>query len=101
MVYARIELTYIAFQALVVSTHELHCPCATGMYSSAVYASIRIVNEHRFPNWNYYVHQRVVNYSVRVERENVNCSLLRFVDNFLVVTACTKSLVDKNVSNEL
>lgn len=78
-------MMYVAFQAILVTPDCFHTAEASSLLTTTVKASVTVGDEVTLIIRLQDIHDSMMNYSVGIERQNVDDSLFRLKDDFAVI----------------
>ena len=81
MMYARIKFGNVTLDTIAIPLYELHASSASIMLSLTFATGIAIKVHHVIPYRLKYIHDCMLYYTVWIERQDINVTPLRFINN--------------------
>lgn len=91
-------MVYVAFKAVFIPPYSFHAAEASCLLTATVKASVAVGDEVTLVVRLQNIHDCMMNYSVGIERQNVDDSLFRLKYDFAVIFRCVKSAVDDGLA---
>ena len=91
-------MVYVAFKAVLVPPYGFHAAETSPLLTTTVKTGVTVGNEVTLIVRLQNIDDCMMNYSVGIERQNVDDSLFRLKDYFAVILRCMESAVDDGLA---